>query len=60
MLTDATQTAGSRNLITLSWSEEIEVRTSGYANFADDMYTNRNVGTFIGVVNQSAIQICNY
>jgi Family of unknown function (DUF5689) len=46
----ATQTAGSRNIITLA-AEEIEVRTSGYANFADDILPT-GVGNFIGVVNQ--------
>lgn len=46
----ATQTAGSRFLITLA-AEDIEVRTSGYANFADDILPT-GIGTFIGVVNQ--------
>lgn len=53
----ATQTAGSRFLITLA-AEDIEVRTSGYANFANDILPT-GIGTFIGVVNQynSDIQI---
>jgi len=46
----ATQTAGSRNLINSS-GDLIEVRTSGYANFADDTIPS-GVGSFIGIVAQ--------
>lgn len=45
-----TQTAGDRDLFTLS-AEKIEVRTSGYANFADDIIPEGK-GSFIGVVAQ--------
>jgi hypothetical protein len=45
-----TQTSGDRDIFTLS-AEKIEVRTSGYANFADEVIPE-GTGSFIGIVAQ--------
>jgi hypothetical protein len=45
-----TQTAGSRSLFALN-GDEIEVRTSGYANFANEIVPS-GTGSFIGIVAQ--------
>lgn len=46
----ATQSSGDRDLFTLS-AEKIEVRTSGYANFADEIIP-AGTGPFVGIVAQ--------